>query len=124
MTREMKITAGDVEMVAELNDSPTADAIWNRLPIKGRGNTWGEEIYFGIPVAMGEDEDAKEVVELGDIAFWPPGSAFCIFFGATPASRGSEIRPASAVNVVGKVKGDAKAFKAVRSGEMVFLDKA
>jgi len=123
MAREMKIKAGDVEMTAELNDSKTADAIWNALPITARGNTWGDEIYFGIPVSVGE-ENGKEVVEMGDIAYWPPGSAFCIFFGPTPASRGNEIRPASAVNVVGRVIGDAKAFKAVRSGEQVVLDKA
>jgi len=123
MRREMKITAGDVEMLAEMNESKTADAIWNALPIKERGNTWGDEIYFSIPVSAGE-ENGREVVELGDIAYWPPGSAFCIFFGPTPASTGDEIRPASAVNVVGRVKGDPKAFKAVRSGEQVTLDKA
>ena len=123
MPREMKITAGGVEAVAELNVSKTANAVWNALPVKARGSTWGDEIYFGIPVQMDED-DAKELVEMGDIAYWPPGSAFCIFFGPTPMSRGSEIRPASAVNVVGKVKGDAKAFKAVGSGETVLLEKA
>ena len=123
MPRGIKITAGSVVASAELNDSKTADAIWNALPITARGNTWGDEIYFGIPVSAGE-ENGKEVVEVGDIAYWPPGSAFCIFFGPTPASRGNEIRPASAVNVVGKVIGDAKAFKAVRSGEQVVLEKA
>ena len=123
MAREMKIKAGSVEMTAELNDSKTADAIWDALPITARGNTWGDEIYFGIPVSAGE-ENGKEVVEMGDIAYWPPGSAFCIFFGPTPASRGNEIRPASAVNVVGKVIGDPKAFKSVRSGEQVVLERA
>jgi len=123
MAREMKITAGSVEMTAEMNDGETAEAIWDALPMNGRVNTWGDEIYFGIPVSAGE-ENGKEVVELGDIAYWPPGSAFCIFFGPTPASTGDEIRPASAVNVVGKVKGDATAFKAVRSGEQVILEKA
>ncbi|HUV05699.1 MAG TPA: cyclophilin-like fold protein [Armatimonadota bacterium] len=123
MAREIKIIAGSVEAIAELNDSKTADAIWNALPISARGSTWGDEIYFGIPVSMGE-ESGKEVVEMGDIAYWPPGSAFCIFFGPTPASRGSEIRPASAVNIVGKVKADPKVFKAVRSGEQVVLKRA
>ena len=123
MARELKITAGSVEMIAELNDTKTADAIWDALPIKARGNTWGDEIYFGIPVSVGE-ENGKEVVEMGDIAYWPPGSAFCIFFGPTPASRGDEIRPASAVNVVGKLKGDPKEFKSVSSGEQVVLEKA
>lgn len=123
MVREIKITVGDVEVVAELNDSVTADSIWNALPITARANIWGDEIYFGIPVAMGE-ENGKEVVDLGDIAYWPPGSAFCIFFGRTPASRGDEIRPASAVNVVGKIKGAPKVFKAVSNGERIVLDKS
>jgi len=123
MAREIKIIAGGVEAIAELNDSKTADAIWNALPIRARGSTWGDEIYFGIPVSVGE-ESGKEIVDMGDVAYWPPGNAFCIFFGPTPASRGSEIRPASAVNVVGKVKGDPKIFKAVRSGEQVVLERA
>jgi len=123
MAREIKIIAGGVEAIAELNDSKTADAIWNALPIRARGSTWGDEIYFGIPVSVGE-ENGKEIVDMGDVAYWPPGNAFCIFFGPTPASRGSEIRPASAVNVVGKVKGDPKIFKAVRSGEQVVLERA
>lgn len=120
--RKIKITAGAVQATAELNDSATANAIWDALPIKARANTWGDEIYFGIPVHVGE-ENGKEVVDLGDIAYWPPGSAFCIFFGPTPASRGSEIRPASAVNVVGKIEGDPKVFKSVRSGEQVVIEK-
>ncbi len=120
MPRRISIKAGGVEAVAELNDSKTADAIWDALPIKARGSTWGDEIYFGIPVKMGS-EDGREVVDMGDIAYWPPGNAFCIFFGPTPASHGSEIRPASAVNVVGRVTGDAAAFKEVSSGEMVEL---
>lgn len=123
MAREIKIVAGGVEAIAELNDSKTADAIWNALPIRACGSTWGDEIYFGIPVSVGE-ESGKEIVDMGDVAYWPPGNAFCIFFGPTPASRGSEIRPASAVNVVGKVKGDPKIFKAVRSGEQVVLERA
>jgi len=122
MAREIKIAAGDVQATAELNDSKTADAIWDALPIRAQASLWGDEIYFGIPVRAGE-ENGKEVVEMGDIAYWPPGSAFCIFFGPTPASRGSEIRPASAVNVVGKVKGDPTVFKSVLSSEEVTLEK-
>lgn len=121
--REIRIKAGSVEAIAELNDTATADAIWNALPIKASGSTWGDEIYFGIPVYVGE-EDGREVVDLGDIAYWPPGHAFCIFFGPTPMSRGNEIRPASAVNVVGKIKGDPRVFQSVRSGETVILEKA
>ena len=87
-----------------------------------RDRTWGDEIYFGIPVQAVEDQ-AKEVVALGDLGYWPPGHAFCIFFGPTPASQGDEIRPASPVNVVGRVVGDATVFKKVRAGTRVTLEK-
>jgi hypothetical protein len=118
----MRIKAGVVEATATLNDSETANAIWDALPITARGNTWGDEIYFGIPVQLGE-ENGQAVVDLGDLGYWPPGNAFCIFFGPTPASRGNEIRPASPVNVFGKVDGDATTFKRARSGETVVLDR-
>jgi uncharacterized protein len=121
--RTINIQAGSVTATAQLNDSKTADAIWNALPIEARGNTWGDEIYFSIPVQMG-GENGKEVVDMGDLGYWPPGNAFCIFFGPTPASRGTEIRPASAVNVLGKVDGDATVFKSVRSGATVKITRA
>lgn len=116
------ITAGEVSMEAELNDSKTAQKIWDALPITAKANTWGDEIYFSIPVKIGE-EDGREVVEVGDLGYWPPGNAFCIFFGPTPASTDSEIRPASPVNPIGKVLGDAKAFKKVRSGATINIVK-
>ena len=122
MARSIRITAGQVVATAELNDSKTAVAIWETLPIEAKADTWGDEIYFGIPVRT-EADAAKEVVALGDLAFWPPGHAFCIFFGPTPASRGDEIRPASPVNVVGRVNGDATVFKKVRAGTRVTLDR-
>ena len=122
MANEMRIVAGGVSAVATMNDSATAAAIWEALPIEARGNTWGDEIYFSIPVSMPE-QNGKEVVELGDIAYWPPGTAFCIFFGPTPASRGDEIRPASAVNVVGRIEGDPKIFRSVSSGTKVILER-
>ena len=92
--RQIKITAGPVVVGAALNDTATAAMIWDALPIEASGNTWGDEIYFGIPVEAG-DEAGQEVVDLGDLGYWPPGNAFCIFFGPTPMSRGDEIRPAS-----------------------------
>jgi len=122
MIRKIKITAGDVSIEAELNDSKTANLIWEALPIRESGSTWGDEIYFSIPVRA-KSENPKEVVEFGDIAYWPPGTAFCIFFGPTPASRGNEIRPASVVNVVGKLLGNPKDFKTVRSGAEVVLER-
>jgi len=121
--RRIRITAGDVTATATLNESPTANEIWDALPITARGNTWGDEIYFGIPVYLDEDADAQEVVDMGDLAFWPPGHAFCIFFGPTPMSRGNEIRPASAVNVLGQIEGDATVFTAVASGTEVVLER-
>jgi len=123
MANKIKITAGNVSMEAELNDSSTAHMIWNALPIEKHGNTWGDEIYFSIPVRA-QEENAKAVVEKGDIAYWPPGSAFCIFFGPTPASSGDEIRPASPVNVVGKLLGEPEKFKSVSHGEKVIIEKS
>lgn len=121
MPTAIRIRAGEVEVSAALNDSETARKVAGALPIEARANTWGDEIYFGIPVTCGE-EDPKETVDMGDLGYWPPGSAFCIFFGPTPASRGSEIRPASPVNTIGRVEGDPTALKAVRSGEMVRIE--
>ncbi len=120
--RRIRITAGKVSVTAQLTENATADAIWNALPMEASGNTWGEEIYFGIPVQAAQAKDASDVVGMGDLAYWPPGHAFCIFFGPTPASRGSEIRAASAVNVFGKVEGDPKVFKKVKHGEKVRLE--
>ncbi len=123
MAKRLKISAGPVAATAELNDSRTAEAIWQALPIEARASTWGDEIYFSIPVTARE-ENAKAVVDLGDVAYWPPGKAFCIFFGPTPASHGDEIRPASPVNLVGKVQGDARAFRRVSSGARIVLERA
>jgi len=122
MPKKIKITAGDVEMEAQLNDSQSAKAIWDALPIETKGSTWGDEIYFSIPVKIGAENPTEEV-EVGDLGYWPPGTAFCIFFGPTPVSTGSKPRPASAVNPLGKVLGDAKAFKKVRSGARVKLER-
>ena len=119
--RRITITAGEVSAIGQLDDTATADAVWEALPIEARANTWGDEIYFSIPVHMGED-DGREVVELGDLGYWPPGNAFCVFFGRTPASRGDEIRPASPVNVFGRLEGDAEVFKAVRGGTTVTIE--
>ncbi len=122
MGNKIKITAGEVEAEAELSDSTTAQKIWEALPIEGRANTWGDEIYFSIPVKS-DLENGQEVVQIGDLGYWPPGSAFCIFFGPTPASSGGEIRPASPVNALGKVEGDPKVFKKVKGGAKVRIEK-
>lgn len=118
--RRIQITAGPVSAEAELKDTATADAIWSALPITAKANTWGDEVYFSIPVRLGA-EDPQEIVEPGDLGYWPPGQAFCIFFGPTPASIGDEIRPASPVNVFGRLLGNPTVFKAVRDGEEVTI---
>ena len=120
---KIKIIAGDVSAVAELSDGKTSDEIWDSLPIENTVNTWGDEIYFTIPVASALDETAKEVVEIGDLGYWPTGKAFCIFFGPTPASQGDEIRPASAVNIVGRVEGNTGIFKGIQDGENIKLER-
>jgi hypothetical protein len=116
-------STGPVEAEVTDENPVTAKAILEALPLRGRANTWGEEIYFTIPVE-GDVENQKVVVELGALAFWPPGNAFCIFFGRTPASKGDEIRPASEVNVFGRIIGDSKVFKRVRDGEEVTIEAA
>ena len=121
MPRSIRITAGTVTAAAELNDSRTAAAIAAALPIEARGQTWGDEIYFDIGLVLAA-EAPREVVEMGDLGYWPPGQAFCIFYGPTPMSRGDEIRPASPVNVVGRVVGDPRSFKSVRSGARVTIE--
>jgi len=126
LPRRMKIiTTSAGALNAELTDenTTTADAVWEKLPIEGKANVWGEEIYFAIPVTL-EAETTKQLVDIGDIAYWPPGKAICFFFGPTPASWDREIRPASPVNVFAKIENNAKLFKLVRPGEKIRVEKA
>ena len=122
--RRIRITASEVSVTASLNDSATADLVWDALPLEASGNTWGDEIYFRIAVNAGEEDGANDVVEMGAVAYWPPGQALCLFFGRTPASRGDEIRAASAVNPLGNIEGDATVLKRVRSGTRIAVERA
>ena len=88
MEKKIRIITGELKVEAELNDSKTAQSIWDALPIEASNNLWGEEIYFPIPVKAGQEKGSREVVSAGELGYWPPGHAFCIFFGPTPASRG------------------------------------
>jgi len=124
MSYRITIGAGPVTMEAELNDTPTAQRIWEELPIVGRANTWGDEIYFKIPVAVEEAPDARAEVEVGELGYWPTGEAFCIFFGPTPASIDDAPRAASPVSVVGRVLGDPTEFRRVTAGSTVTLERA
>jgi hypothetical protein len=118
MGKRIRIVAGAIEAQAELNNTATAQAIWESLPIDGRASLWGDEIYFPIPLGL-ELEDGQELVSMGDLGYWPEGKAFCIFFGPTPASQGNEIRPASPVTVFAKIIGDATIFKKVAPGTQI-----
>ena len=123
MPSNIVITAGSIRLEAQLNDTFTSKAISNILPMTAAANTWGDEIHFSRPITL-ELEDGQEVVELGDLGYWPPGRAFCIFYGLTPASQGDEIRPASAVTIIGKVQGDVTALKQIGGGEQVVIEAA
>ena len=122
--KKILITAGELSMPAELNENPTAQKIWSQLPLEGRANTWGDEIYFEIPVTADQESDAREVVEVGELGFWPMGNAFCIFFGPTPVSTDERPRAYSPVNILGRVLGDATQFRVVRGGTLVTLTRA
>jgi hypothetical protein len=123
MSRTIRIISDGLQLEAALNDSPTAITIWNKLPMDGRASLWGEEIYFPIPVNIGVEEDAQAEVNVGDIAFWPPGSAFCIFFGRTPASTGSTPVAASEVNAIRHISGDLSSLRSVRAGQTMRLER-
>jgi len=122
MEKKIKIKAGKVEVLAQLNDSKIAGLIWEALPISASTNTWGDEIYFSIPVTA-KLENPIEAVEKGDLGYWPEGKSFCIFFGLTPISSKDEIKPASSVEIVGKLSGNPEKFKKVESGETIILEK-
>ena len=123
MPTRIRIRAGEVAVEAELDDSATARAILAALPLESNGNRWGEEVYFTIPVEHGP-ENATSDVDVGDIGYWPPGKALAIFFGPTPMSEGEKPVPASDVNPVGRVLGDATVLGQVPDGARVTVEPA
>lgn len=122
MDRKINIRFDSIVVTATLNTSNTSNLIWKNLPISSSTNTWGDEIYFTIPVSD-KEIDSQEIVDLGDVGFWPPGNAFCLFFGQTPLSSKGNIKPASPVNVIGKLEGDINILKSIPSGEKVVVEK-
>lgn len=124
MPETVVIRAGDEVVEAQLNDGTSARAIFDALVIQGNAQRWGGEIYFSIPVSCEIEDDSRDVLDAGELAYWPPGRAFCIFFGPTPASQGDEIRAASAVNIVGRLKGDFSALWDVPDGASVSIEQA
>lgn len=120
--KKVKIIINEQEFEAELNDTKTAKEIYKALPIEARGNFWGDEIYFTIPVDK-KNENPTEDLKVGDLAYWPSGSAFCIFYGQTPASTNSRPRPASPVTVIGKIKTDLQKLQSLKKAK-VRVDRA
>lgn len=121
--RRVRINVGGVTATAALLDNDTADGIWQALPISSRGNRWGGEIYFETAVRLPQATDAKDVLEPGELGYWPMGAAFCIFWGPTPASHGAEVRAYSPVNVFGRLEGDPLVFDGIPDGTDVRIDQ-
>jgi hypothetical protein len=120
---EIRIATDKIEMLATLSDTPTAERLWEALPFESTVNTWGQEIYFSIPLQHDLGADARDKMEIGELGYWPTGSAFCIFFGKTPASKGDEPRAASPVNPLGHIEGDVKVFRGIRDGETIRVER-
>ena len=132
--RKLKMTIGGIEITAELFDTPTADAIYQNLPFSSTARTWGEEVYFDTPVTSENEAgapgaqlaaflDARDVVEVGELAFWLAGNAIAIGFGPTPVSQGEEIRLASPCNVWGRAVEDVRGLMVVKDGDPITVER-
>ncbi|MDA8231785.1 MAG: cyclophilin-like fold protein [Magnetospirillum sp.] len=120
--RRLRMTIGKVVLHAELFDTPTAQAIWTAAPFEARATTWGEEVYFAVPVRAAREAGARDVVEPGELAFRIEGSAIVIGYGRTPVSLGDEIRLAAAANIWGRAVEDVRRLGPVEPGEPVRVE--
>jgi hypothetical protein len=119
----IRIHIKHIVLDAELFDTKTAKAVVDTLPIETAPEKWGDEFYFEIPVHLPLDETATDTVKIGDIGYWPPGNALAIFFGPTPISRGPDPVPASAVNIVGKISGDATILREATGARTIKIER-
>ena len=123
MPKGIRISVGSVTVNGELDDTPCAKAVYGLLPIEAEPEEWGDEFYFDIGLTFGADGTSTASVRIGDIGFWPPGSALAIFFGRTPASKGPDPVPASAVNIVGRITGDATVLRKAKGADVIRIEK-
>ena len=121
--KKIKITTEWIALEARLNESHTANEIWEILPIVGSANVWGEEIYFEIPLDVPQEDDARQEMEIGELGYWPAGRAFCIFFGPTPVSTRDRPRAYSPVNPLGNIIGDVTSLRSVQDGNKVTISR-
>lgn len=121
--RRARISAGSASLDVVLKETPTADAIWEALPISSMASTWGEEVYFSVPVSRPREKDARDLLKMGEIAFWPDGDAIAVVYGRTPISGPGEMRLASASNIWAQADGDPTVMDSVRSGDKVRVER-
>ena len=124
MAEQIRIVSGEVELKAQLNESVSAEALVKKLPLELRMSRWGDEYYGDCGVSVEEGPEARELMEVGEMAIWPPGSALCIFFGPTPASAGEQPRAASKVNPIGRISSGAEALKKLGPSIQVRVESA
>lgn len=123
--RRVRLRAGDVELFARLRETPTSEALWMLLPVEGRAARWGEEFYFRVPAMLADrEDDAREVMEVGEIGYWVEGQAIAVFFGPTPASRADEPRAIAPVNVLGAIERNAESLSRLPDGVVFHVEAA
>ncbi len=124
MGREVKVIVGELTFDGSLNDSPTAEAVWRALPLEAACQRWGEEFYGAVPIETELEPEATDLPQAGDLGYWPPGRALCLFWGPTPASQGDEIRAASPVNIVGRIRGDLTPLSGLGRQAVIRIERA
>ena len=121
--KKIKIKFSNNFIIVELNNSDTAKKVYASCPIKSTTNTWGNEIYFEAAIKVKKDKTAKDIINLGEIAYWVEGSSIAIGFGPTPISKADEIRLVTKANIIGQTKSNLSSLGMVNSGEIVIVER-